>query len=198
MVHPQAGHLLEEGQYQFAVPPAVDEHVEGAQVGAVGGQPQQMRRDTVELAHQHADPLGAPGDLYTRQSFHRKRKGQLVEERCQVVHARHVGGALVVHQFLARLLHARVQVTDDRLGPQHLFAPDLDHHPQDPVRGRVRGPEVEDHGLVVGRLIVDVVPVEGDALGKAQHAAHFGPQFPDARLLPLEQLLGTFGRLGLQ
>ena len=57
------------------------------------------------------------------QLLHREAVGQLVEEGREVVHAGHVGGALLVHQLLAGLFHARVQVADDRFGTQHLLAP---------------------------------------------------------------------------
>ena len=94
----------------------------------------------------------------------------------------------MVHQLFARLLHAGVQVADDRLGAQHLLAPNFDHHPQHPVSGRVRGPEVQDHRLVVGRLVVDVVRVERHPLGEAQDAPDLGPQLPDGGLLALASI----------
>ena len=73
MVHPQAGDLLEESQHHLAVPPAVDEHVEGAEVGAVGGEPQEVGGDPVELAHQHPDPVG-PRGTSTPASFSTERQ----------------------------------------------------------------------------------------------------------------------------
>ena len=42
VVHPQAGDFFEESQQQLPVAPAINEHVEGAQVSAVGGQPQKV------------------------------------------------------------------------------------------------------------------------------------------------------------
>ena len=48
---------------------------------------------------------------------------QLVEQRRRVVHAGDVGGALEVGEVLARLLHAGVEVADDRLGPQRRSRP---------------------------------------------------------------------------
>ena len=54
-----------------------------------------------------------------------------------VVHAGDVGGALEVGERLARLLHAGVQVADDRLGAQHGLALELEHEPQHAVGRRV-------------------------------------------------------------
>src|SRR5439155_17289190 len=59
-----------------------------------------------------------------------------------------VGRPLDVGQLLAGLLHAGVEVADDRLGPQHRLALEFEHDPEHAVRRRVLRPEVDDHGLV--------------------------------------------------
>jgi hypothetical protein len=104
--------------------------------------------------------------------------GDLVEKGRQIVHPRYVRGPLLVHQLFARFFHAGVQVADHRLGAQYLLASNFDHDSQHPVSGRVRGPEVEDHGFVVGSFVVDVVGIERHTLRQAQDATELGPQFP--------------------
>ena len=138
VVHPQPGDLLEEGQHHLPVAPAVDEHVDGADVGPVGRQPQEVGADPVELAHEHPDPGGPGRDLDPQQLLDAEREAELVEERRQVVHPGDVGAALVVHELFGRLLHAGVEVADDRLGPQHRLTVELDHDPQHPVGRGVR------------------------------------------------------------
>ena len=109
-----------------------------------------------------------------------QRQHQLVVERRQVVHAGDVGRPLDVGELLGRLLHAGVQVADDRLGAQHGLAVELDHESEHAVRRRVLGPHVDDHGLVVGLLDVDVVGVEHHALGQAQDGPDLAAQLVGA------------------
>ena len=78
----------------------------------------------------------------------RHREDELVEQRRGVVHAGDVGQALDVGEVLGRLLHAGVEVADDRLGPQHGLALELEHEAEHAVRARVLGPHVDDHRLV--------------------------------------------------
>ena len=78
-----------------------------------------------------------------------QREHQLVEQRREVVHAGDVGAALQVGELLAGLLHAGVQVADDRLAPQHRLALELQHEAQHAVGARVLRPHVDDHRLVV-------------------------------------------------
>ena len=118
VVHPQPGDLLEEAEQHLPLPPSVDEHVDGADVRAAGGEEEHVGADPVELAHEHPDPGGPGWDLDAEQPLHRQAVGQLVEERGEVVHPGDVGAPLVVHQLFAGLLHPGVEVADDRLGPQ--------------------------------------------------------------------------------
>src|SRR5207247_10003127 len=58
---------------------------DGPQLQTRGGQPQQVRGDPIELAHQHPDDLGPGRGLDPEQPLHRQAVAQLVEERRQVV-----------------------------------------------------------------------------------------------------------------
>ena len=150
VVHPQAGDRLEEAQDLLALAPAEEHHRDRAEVHAVGGQEEQVAGDAVHLGHQHPDPGGPDRDLDPEELLDGQRERQLVEQRRGVVHAGDVGGALQVGQGLARLLHAGVQVADDRLGPQDGLTLELEHEPQHAVGRRVLGTHVDDHRLVVG------------------------------------------------
>ena len=121
---------------------------------------------------------------------------QLVVQRREVVHPGHVGAALDVGQLLALLLHPGVQVADDGLGPQHGLAVELEHEAQHPVGGGVLRTHVDDHGLVVAPLDVDVARVDVAALGQAQDGAHLLAQLVGRRGVAGQELLGALGGLG--
>ena len=123
---------------------------------------------------------GARRQLHVEQRLGGQREDQLVVERRQVVHPGHVGRALDVGQLLALLLHAGVQVADDRLGAQDGLAVQLEHEAQHAVGGGVLGPHVDDHRLVVTALDVDVARVGVAALGQAQDGADLLAQLAGA------------------
>ena len=124
-------------------------------------------------------------------------EAEFVDDRAQVVHARHVGRALDVAELLAGLLHAGVQVADDRLGAQHELAVEFEHETQDAVGRRVRRSHVDDHRLVVVTVEVDRRRVEGQA-GKSKDRSDLTSEFVDARGVAALELLGAFGGLGGQ
>ena len=161
MVHPQAGDHLEQAQHLFTLAPAVEHHRHRADVHAVGRLEQQVRRHAVDLRHHHADPLRALGHLDVEETFDREAVDELVRERRRVVHARDVGAALHVRELLARLLHAGVQVADDRLDAQDLFGVELHHESQHAVRRRVLRTHVDDHG-VAELVLLRPHPAAGD------------------------------------
>ena len=135
-----------------------------------------MRRDPVQLAHQHADPLRPLRDVLVdaEQLLGGQGEDQLVEERRRVVHAGDVGGALEVGEVLARLLHAGVQVADDRLGAQHRLALELEHEAQHAVGDGCCGPMLMIIVSSSRRALAD--EVGGLGLGHAQHGAELAQQ----------------------
>ena len=82
----------------------------------------------------------------------------------------------MIRELLGRLLHAGVQVPDDRLRAQDGLAVELHHEAQHAVRRRVLRAHVDDHGLVVETFDVDVGHVDAVALGKAQHRPDLATQ----------------------
>ncbi len=162
MVHAEAGHLLEEGQQQLPLPPAVQHHRDGPEVHALGRHLQQVAGDAVELCHEDPDGLGPGRDLHPQQVLGGQRERQLVEEGGEVVHTGDVGGALHVGQGLGRLLHPGVEVADDRLEAPDVLPLQLQLQAQHPVGGGVLGPHVEDLHLVRRHIVLDDVVVLDD------------------------------------
>ena len=196
MVHPQARRLLEEAEDHLPLAEPVDHHRGGPEVHPVGRHPHQMRRDPVELDHQHPDPFGPRRQLDPEQRLDRHREHQFVGERREVVHAGDVGRPLHVGEFLAGLLHPGVEVPDHRFGPEHRLAVELDHQTEHTVGRGVLGPHVDDHGLVVGALDVDVGGIEGRALGEAEDRSDLAPELPGLGGPPTGELLAALGGLG--
>ena len=77
---------------------------------------------------------------------------------------------------LAGLLHAGVQVADDRLAAQHCLALQLEHQPQHAVRARVLRAHVDDHRLILVGIVGEVAELGGLGLAHAQHGADLAHQ----------------------
>ena len=148
VVHPQTGRLLEEIEDVLPIAETVDEHRDGAEVGALGGGPDQVAGDPVQLGHEHPDRLGTLGYLDAQQRFDRQRESQLHVQRRQVVHPGDVGGALHVGQRLTGLLHAGMEVPDDRLDPADRLPVQLELETEHAMGGGMLRAHVEDLELV--------------------------------------------------
>ena len=144
-VHAVAGDHLAQVEGLLALAVGVEEQRDGAELQAAGAQPDQVARDAVELGHDHAQVLGAVGDLELQQALHRHRVGVDVEERGQVVHPRDERDALPVGLVLALLLDAGVQVADHRVQVADDLAVELGDQAQHAVGRGVLGAEVDDH-----------------------------------------------------
>ena len=194
VVHPQAGDLLEEPQHLLALAPAVDHHRDRAEVHAVGGHEQQMARHAAHLGHQHADPDGPLGDVAVdaEQLLGRHGERELVGDRAQVVHAGDVGAALRVRELLAGLLHAGVQVPDDRLAAQHGLALEFQHQPQHAVGRRVLRTHVDDHRLILVGIVGEIAELGGVGLGHPQDRADLAHQLLGGELAARAELLLAF------
>ncbi len=190
VVHPQAGDLLEEPQQLFTLAPAVDDHRHCAEIQPVRREEEQMRRHAVQLGHQHADPHRPRRHLDAEQLLGRQAEDQLVRDRRHVVHAGDVGRALQVGELLRGLLHAGVEVADDRLRAQHRLAVELEHEPQHTVGAGVLRPHVDDHRLIVRRLLV--AERVGLGFGDAQDASLLAQQLLGGELAARRQLLRAF------
>ena len=127
-----------------------------ADVERVRAQPNLVAGDAAQLGQDHADVLRARRRFHVQQLLDRLAIAQPVGDRGHVIHAVHVGIEHRVGAVLADLLHAAMQVADDALGAQNLFAVQLEDDAQHAVRGRVLRPHVEDQfggveeGFVLG------------------------------------------------
>lgn len=163
VVHAQAGDQLVDVENEFTITEAVDHDRGGAQLHAAGGDAHQVGGEPVQLHQEHADDRGAVRDLLldAEELLHGEAVRRLVEERRQVVHARHERGALRPRAVLEVLLDAGVEIADAAAGLGDGLAVDLQDEPEHTVRGRVLGAHVDDDALVVGPGggLGDLVPV---------------------------------------
>jgi hypothetical protein len=156
-VHPLPGALLEQVEDALALAEAVPEHGDRAEVQRARPEPHEVALDPVELHVDHAQVLGALGDLELEQRLHAAAERVRVEVVGEVVHPLHDGDGLPVALVLGGLLDARVDVADDRLEVAHDLALERDHEPQHPVRRRVVRPEVHRQQLGLGVLLRDLL-----------------------------------------
>jgi hypothetical protein len=191
VIHPQAGDLLEEPQHLFALAPAVDHHRHRAEVHAVGRHEEQMAGHPAHLGHQHPDPHGAVGNvLVDAEEFLRgHRECEFVGDRAQVVHAGDVRATLRIGELLAGLLHAGVEVADDRLAPQHGLALQFQHQPQHAVGRRVLWAHVDDHRLILVGIVGEIAEARDVGFGHPQHRTDLAHQLLRGELAAGAELL---------
>ena len=110
MVHAQTSDFLKEPQHLLAFAPAVKHHRDSAEVHAIRRHEQQVATHAIEFRQQHAHPLRSFWNvtINAKQLFGSQREHQLIVERRQVVHSRHVGATLHEAERLARFFHAGV------------------------------------------------------------------------------------------
>ena len=112
-------------------------------------EPHEVAHDPVELHVDHAQVLGALGDLEVDQRLRRAAERVRVEEVGEVVHPLDDGDGLPVGLVLAGLLDAGVDVADDRLDVADDLAVERRDQAQHAVGGGVVRAEVEGQQLVV-------------------------------------------------
>ena len=96
----------------------------------------------------HAQILGALGNLNLHERLDRADVGHRVEVVREVVHPLDDRDHLPVGLVLGGLLDSRVDIADDRFDVAHDLGLEGDEQPQDAMRGGVVGAEVERHQLV--------------------------------------------------
>ena len=140
---------LEEVEDLLALAEAVEKHRHGAQFKRTRAQPYQVAGDTLQLGQQDTQVLRALRDLVgdTQDLLDGQTEAQVVRERGEIVDAVRQRDRLGIGLRFARLLNARVEITDVGSGLHHGFSVQLEEHAKHAVRGRVLGSHVEDHGL---------------------------------------------------
>ncbi len=163
VVHAQAGERLEEVEDHFALTEADRHHGQRADLHAAGADGDQVGGDPAQFHDQHAQLVGALGDLVfdAQQALDRQTVGGLIEQRRHVVHAGHEGAALNPAAVLHGLLDASVEEADGRTDLDHGLAVTLQLQAKDAVGGGVLRAHVDDHGLVaaLSLLLRDLGPV---------------------------------------
>jgi hypothetical protein len=181
VVHPQAGDLLEQVEAQLPLAEAVGHAGQRTELHAAGGQPDQVGGDPVDLHDEHPDGPRALRHLDAEQLLHGHAVAGLVEQRGQVVHPRDERRPLRPVAVLDVLLDAGVQVADDHPRLGHRLALEVEHQPQDAVRGRVLRPHVDDEALLAAEVAAEgLVPV---AAGDGVDAALGGLPRPGVRVV---------------
>jgi hypothetical protein len=136
---------LDQVEDALALAEAVEEDGHRADVERVRPQPDHVRGDALQLAHQDADDLRALGNLKPQQLLDRHAVGEVVPQRVEVVHAVGDDDALLVLLVLEELLHPRVQVADVGHALDDQLAVEDEFQPEHAVRGRVLRPERDGH-----------------------------------------------------
>ena len=168
-MHALARGHLEQVEDQLALAQAVQEDRDRAEVQGARAEPDQVRGDAVELEVDHAQVLGALGNLDLDQRLHGAAVGHRVEVVGQVVHPLDDRDHLPVGLVLGGLLDPRVHVADDRFDVADDLALQRHEQPQHAVcRGVVRA-EVERQQLLA--RLAALTAVELSLHGRAHRRA---------------------------
>src|SRR5690625_1702300 len=146
VVHPQAGDVLQDAKDLFACPEG-DGHQRGTTQLVPGGTDgHEMGGNAVEFHDQHADEVGALGNVVgdAQQFFHCQAVRRLLEQRGEVVHPGTEGHTLRPGAVLHVLLDTRVQVTGTHPHLVDRFTLDVEDQPQHAVGGGVHRAHVDD------------------------------------------------------
>src|SRR6185369_12886452 len=125
-----------------------------AEIERVRAEPDEMRRNALQLAHQNANRLRAFRNLEAEQFLAGHAVGEVVAERIEIVHPVGDHDALLILFVLEELFHAGVEIADVRRRLDHHFAVEHEFETQHAVRRRVLRPHRERH-LRVERTIDD-------------------------------------------
>ena len=139
------GHHLHELPQILAGLDHVEKDGEGPQLHRAGADAGEVVGDPGDLRDDDADVVAALGHRDSQQLLHRHAVAHVVDERRDVVEPVGVGDDAVVVHGLRHLLEAAVEIADLDFGVHDLLAVELGDDADDPVHGRVRGADVEEH-----------------------------------------------------
>ncbi len=159
-----AGALVEHHQL-FAFLEAPQGRGQRAHVHGLRGHVQQMAENAADLGIQHPDQAGAARNLDTRQPFDGHAPGMFLIHRRDVIQPVQIGQVLQIGAAFHQLLGAAMQQPDMRVTAFDHLPVQLQHQPQDAMRGRVLRAEVDVEvadalfaGQRVGRtVVIDIV-----------------------------------------
>ena len=110
-------------------------------------QPDQMRRNPLQLDHHHADVLRAFWNFHPQKFFYRQAIHQVVPQWIQVIHPVRQRNRLRIRLVFARFLDPGMQIPEIGNRFHHVLAVKFQQNSQHPVRRRVLRPHVEHHGF---------------------------------------------------
>ena len=111
----RSAHPIENIEDLLAIVESVQERSKTAQVHHVGPEPEQVARYPVEFRCDHADVLGAFGDLDSGKLLHGENEPVVVDHPGQVVHSAGIGEKLAVKPIFTHLLMSAMAVSDYRV-----------------------------------------------------------------------------------
>jgi hypothetical protein len=120
--HALAGDKLKNLQDLFALAEAVKKDGHRAQIDGMRPQPDQVRRNALQLHHHHADVLRSLGNLEAEQFLDRHAVRQIITQRIQVIDAVGKRDRLRIGFVFARFLDAGVQIAHVGNGADYVFA----------------------------------------------------------------------------
>ena len=116
---PRAAIFLENFQNFFALAEAIKNWRQRADIKRMGAEPEQVAGDSLQLRQDRADHARPRRGFHAHQFFNRFAVAQAIRNRCDVIHAVHVGRELLVAAMLGDFFDAAVQVADDAFGADH-------------------------------------------------------------------------------
>src|SRR5262245_51737509 len=116
---------------------------ERAHVHGLGGNIEQMRKQPSDFAIEDADELSAARDRDAQKLFRRQAERMLLVHRRDIVEAVEIRDRLQIGFVLDQLLGAAMKQADMRIDPLHHPAVEFKREPQDAVRRRMLGAEID-------------------------------------------------------
>ena len=135
----------------FALGERVKEDRHRAEIERHRAEPEEMRGNARCFAANRADRFSARRNFPAHQFFDRERVGHIIREWREIIEPIGIRHELIVLHVLGDLLVAAMEKTDIGRGFGDDLAIQLQHEPQNAVRGRMRRPHVKHH------LLTDIV-----------------------------------------
>ena len=140
----RAAVLFENLEDLFAIAEGVEERRHRSDIERVRAQPKLVAGDAIQFGQDHANIFRARRRFHIHQLLDRFAVAEAIRHGSDVIHAIDVGIEHRVGAVLGDFFHAAVQVSDDALGAQNLFAVKLQDDAQHAMRSRMLRAHVDD------------------------------------------------------
>ena len=115
----------------------------------MGGKPEEMRGNALQLGHNDPDHTGTLGNLNPQHFFNREHITEVVAHAGEIIHAVCVVDKILVALVLTGFFKTTVQITQIWVNIHHIFAIQLDHQAQNAVGARMVWPHIDDHVFTI-------------------------------------------------